>query len=521
VTDTAVITLVLAAAIALFLVREGQIAGGVDAAAFPLDDSFIHLHFARNVAEGQGFSYNPGHPVSGSTAPLWTLLLAAGFAVLGDRLLWVKALGIAGTLATALLARWLGALWTGSRGWGLVAGTATAMAGPLVWGALSGMEVSLAAMLVTASIVAETRGRPVAAALGIALATLARPEAVVCMPLLWLAGPITLVRTAAYGGILAAVVAPWVLFNLATTGTPLPATAAAKIEGGIVARLAGTREGVTTTLVTRPWRFEVEWVTWLTSVSWLLAALVLLGLGRLTWRRKRVTAIAAALAIHPIAMAVLAPYRGPGFQEGRYSIHLLPLAVTTAVVGLAGWPWQRESLVSRPSAGERWRRWAVGTVFLASFALALWPAASRYGWAVQNISGMQVRLGRWVHEHVPREARLAVNDVGAIAYLSRREIVDVMGLVTPAVIPYRREGEAGIRRFLERQCPDYLIIFPEWFPGLSAASELFSPIHRVRLEHNTVVGADEMVVYETVWNRRGRARPCGSRARGPGDALNG
>ena len=99
--------------------------------------------------------------------------------------------------------------------------------------------------------------------------------------------------------------------------------------------------------------------------------------------------------------------------------------------------------------------------------------------------------------------------MGAIAYLSRREVVDVMGLVTPAIIAYRRQGEAGVLNYLERACPDYLIIFPAWFPALSAMSDRFTPIHRVRLDHNTVAGAAEMVVYETAWNRwRRPARPC-------------
>jgi hypothetical protein len=66
----------------LFLLRERQIAGS---AGFPLDDSWIHLHFARNIAEGAGFSYNPGVPVAGSTAPLWTLLLA--FLLFGGKIL--------------------------------------------------------------------------------------------------------------------------------------------------------------------------------------------------------------------------------------------------------------------------------------------------------------------------------------------------------------------------------------------------------------------------------------------------
>ncbi len=43
----------------------------------PLDDAWIHFQFARNLATGYGLSFNPGQPTSGTTAPLWTFLLAA------------------------------------------------------------------------------------------------------------------------------------------------------------------------------------------------------------------------------------------------------------------------------------------------------------------------------------------------------------------------------------------------------------------------------------------------------------
>jgi hypothetical protein len=152
----------------------------------------------------------------------------------------------------------------------------------------------------------------------------------------------------------------------------------------------------------------------------------------------------------------------------------------------------------------------LAAVALLVGALAsLIPAATRYGWAVQNIEAMQVHLGHWVLRHTPPTARLAVNDVGAIAYISRREIVDVMGLVTPAIIPFRREGEAGVLRYLEQVCPDYLIVFPAWFPTLTAMTDRFHPVYRVRLDHNEVAGADELVVYEAAWSRwRSDRRPC-------------
>lgn len=462
----------------LFLGAERRIAGAV---GFPLDDSWIHLHFARNLAEGAGFAYNPGVPVAGSTAPLWTLLLGLAFALGGPSLLLVKALGVAATVATALLTR------AAVLGWGAApqAGTSAALAllavGPVVWAALSGMEVPLAAALVAGALAADSRGREVLAAALAALAPLARPEAIVFSTLLALARP-SRQRIAVFAVLTAAALAPAVAFSLATVGLPVPATAAAKVEGGLLGLLAGEREPWRRLLIDRPADFALDWARWLWTGHPLLPLALVPALVAV-WRRHGAALglPALALVIHPAATALLAPYRGPGFQEGRYSTHLLPLAFVVLAAAL----------------GPRWspRRTAGVAAWLALALVGLLPAAERYGWGVQNINAMQVHLGRWVDRHLPARARLAVNDVGAIAYVSRREVIDLMGLVTPEIIPYRRRGELGVIDFLRQRCPDYVIIFPAWFPTLAARHDLLEPLYRVRLERNLVAGAPEMVVY--------------------------
>jgi hypothetical protein len=504
------VALPLAAGLAIFLIREGRIAG---VHGFPLDDAWIHLHFARNIAEGAGFSYNPGTPVSGSTAPLWTLALAGVFWTAGAHPVWAKCLGAGCALAAALVTRSLVLEWTGARRTAALAGALVALSGPLLWGALSGMEVTLAALLVTGALLSHARTRPLAASVLLGLAILARPEASLLVPLVALAGPIGWRPIGGLLGALALLVGPWVAFNLATVGGPLPATAVAKVGGGLVALLRGAREPLSMLLVERPLRFVGDWVAVLWSVNAPASLLLLPGILALWRRRGRRDALPAlALLVHPLGMALLAPYREPSFQEARYSIHLLPLAVAVATAALhpggAGPAWGAPRRWPRALTGARARAGAAGLLLVAALA-GLWPAAGRYGWAVQNIEAMQVALGRWVVQHTPAGARLALNDVGAIAYLSRRTVVDLMGLVTPAVLPYRRDGDAGVRRFLERACPDYLIIFPDWFPELAARAEDFPPIHHVHLAPNAVAGADRMVVYRTPWNRWQRdARPC-------------
>jgi len=491
--DDLLVVAALLLPLALYLVRERQIAG---AQGFPLDDSWIHLQFARNLAAGAGFSYNPGEPVAGSTAPLWTLLLGAGAVVASASLATAKVIGVVATLAAALITRRAALAWGTPPDVALVAAIALVWMGPLAWGALSGMEVSLAAMLVAAALLAHARDRILVSAACAALAVLARPEALLLVPLLVAARPLTLRRVAVFTAVTVIVVAPAVLFSLSTAGTPYPATAAAKVEGGLVGWLGGVREPAAVTWIERPAAFFKEWLLWLTTTHWLLPIALVPAL-ILGWRRggRALGLVELALVAHPLGMALLAPYRGPAFQEGRYSIHLLPLAVLAIAVAM-GRPGTAGPAAAAPAAGRR--RWVLGlaaAAWLAIAAATLVPAATRYAWGVQNINAMQVHLGRWVDARLPKTARIALNDIGAIAFFSRRDVIDLMGLVTPEIIPYRRRGESGVMDYISETCPDYVIIFPAWFPRLAASTETLQPIYSVRLERNEVAGAPEMVVY--------------------------
>jgi len=474
------LTLVLAAAVplVLFTIRERLVAG---TSGFPLDDSWIHLHFARNVAAGLGFVYNPGRPMAGSTAPLWTLLLAAGAFVAGATVVMAKVIGVACAIGAALVTRRAALAWGASPAAGTVGAVALLWTGPIAWGGLSGMEVTLASLLVAGALLALARDQLWWTVALASLAVLARPEAALLLPLLALARPLAIGRIAAFVLVPAAVLAPMVAFAWATVGAPYPATAAAKVEGGLIGWLAGTHEPLEQTLLFRPWAFAREWIAWLWQTHPLLP-LALLALP-LAWRRggRALGVTGLALLAHPLGMALLAPYRGPGFQEGRYSIHLLPLAVVVLAVAFDATP----ARLRRP-------------VLALWLALALWtlvPASERYAWGVENIEAMQVKIGHWVDTNLPPKARLALNDIGAIAFVSRREVIDLMGLVTPEILPYRRQGEDGVIRYVTEVCPEYVIIFPTWFPRLAGRTDLIEPLYRVVLPRVEVSGGPEMVVY--------------------------
>ena len=174
-------------------------------------------------------------------------------------------------------------------------------------------------------------------------------------------------------------------------------------------------------------------------------------------------------------------------------------------------PGGREAPHGTPRTGSRWHR--VTALLLVASVTAVGPAASRYGWAVtehRRHAGAPGGMGR--RAHAAAGAARAERRGGHRLCVPAGGGGHRVGLVTPGIIPYRRQGEAGVLRYLERACPDYLIIFPVWFPQLAAMSDRFTPIYRIRLDHNKVAGADEMVVYETPWTgARGTRASCDAR----------
>jgi hypothetical protein len=145
----------------------------------------------------------------------------------------------------------------------------------------------------------------------------------------------------------------------------------------------------------------------------------------------------------------------------------------------------------------------VGALVVAGTAWRLPTMARLYAWNVDNINEMHVALGEWAAEHTPPDAVLALNDIGAITYVSERPIVDLAGLVTPEVIPLLRvpDRDARLADFMAEQGVQYVVIFPNWFPDLAARTDVLEPVYQVTLDRNTIAGGEMMVVYRAHWRR--------------------
>lgn len=488
------------------------------AAGLPLDDSWIHLRYADSLAQGYRLSLNRGEPTPGATSPLWVALIAGAIRMGISPLAAGQAISIAFNVLAVLAAYHLAVLVIGARGaW--IAAALCCSSGILAWSAGAALEVGLFNFLSLHALrlhVANTHGRwrsALAEALLIGLAIWARPEAVGLLAVLTVSNAWACLATgvsrrrafATFGqsvcqaALAIAIAAPYSWFSQVTIGRPLPSTFYVK---------AGA-----------PFSFEfvgqclVSFVETLASESPLVALAAGLGiavtLARMLSRPRQVSLMGWVVGL-PMAYGIIGNTEA-GANFGRHFYILIPGVMVLAALGIRATAHLLVRLTRRPSVGGH----IVRVAALVLVMDLLWHAYGRgqqFVLNVKNINDMQVAAAAWVRDNVSPRHTVAVNDIGAIAFHADRPIMDLRGIATPEILPflerYGRPGEptrdSGVLEFLEQARPDYLLVFPEWYPRTLAALQRRGIIERVaaiRISHNITCGSDTLLVLRARWSR--------------------
>jgi hypothetical protein len=118
----------------------------------PLDDTWIHFTFARNLSQYGSFGLNPGEFSGGATSPLWVLILALAYGLTHQMFFSALALGALFTLLTALSVYHLVCDLTKNKNVSFFAAAFSLVSGRFLWGSFSGMEVPLFAFLTVQAI---------------------------------------------------------------------------------------------------------------------------------------------------------------------------------------------------------------------------------------------------------------------------------------------------------------------------------------------------------------------------------
>jgi len=505
------VTLCAVAAAVVYCAVEATLLGGH--LGFPLDDSWIHLQFARNLAAGAGLSYNPGELVTGSTSPLWTALLSLLFHLPGNVVAWTKLAGISAFVLAVRATFRLGRLTGLDRRLSTLASLLTAGTYWLVWSALSGMEICLFLWLSLEGLILQTRevrggGQRALALPVLGLAALARPEGLLLLMLAVaervvqrLRSPAGEARRGAWralllGAVGAAVVAvPTFAFYAVVGGSPLPTTFGAKAGVAHVLLPDGRYLIMVLGVLFRP----QPWLTLLAGG----------GMAALGWRwlRSRHESVLPALWVLalPFAYSLLAQGKSALLGNfGRYYFPLFPLVILLGCLALAA---ARSGAVDVPRRAL-WRALAIVVLALPTFYTLLYGAAF-YARNVVNVEDGDVRAGLWLARHVPPQALIAVQDIGAMKFFAPQPVLDLAGIVTPAVqgavrgaiSPEDRTGQAGMLRFLAERRPDYLVVFPSWYPALVASGTGFELVHGFDVPDNITLADDRLLVFKTPWTR--------------------
>jgi hypothetical protein len=415
-----------------------------------VEDAYITLRYAENLAQGHGFVYNLGERVLGTTTPLFTLLLALAAALGLDALTAGKAICILADGAVCLLLwRLLASL--GRPTAGLVAGLLYATASAPINFSIGGMETALVTLAGLTAIYGYVYRRGGVMAVSLALLFLFRIDGLLLAAILFAGWWLHERRIPWKWLALAVVIAlPWVLFATAYFGSPIPASATAKML--VYHR---TRQLFLPNSQTLRHQFVGDPVHMVLFLVAVLGAVI-------AWRRyPRLRApLVWFVAYH---LAILAS-RAPVEAFGWYLVPPLPVYYVAAGIGivhlgrvaLSPWmkpdgPWRN---IPRPAIGV-----ACVLVLAAPLVFNLRSTQRHIAAAQQTEDVLRKPIGLWLAANTEPRERVLLESIGYIGYFSRRPILDMVGLVSPEVVPsYRQEVQFPLGDIVTRFRPEIMVL---------------------------------------------------------------
>lgn len=474
-----------------------------------IDDAFITYRYARNLLSGNGFVFNPGEYVLGTTTPLYTLLLTVFGSLSGGgqadlitlALLLNAAAGAIACVLIMAIGRQLGHPLAG-----LGAAAVWSVAPMGVTFAIGGMETSLFIALILATYYFHLAGSRVVLGITAAALLLTRPDG-----LLFLA-PVALdqirqivARRAELGwreltaaaSAFALPLAAWSAFAAAYFGSPIPHSITAKVAAYRLPAEAG--------LVRLLQHYATPFLGHLTfGTAWIAVGLILfpvlflLGTLRLVRSRPETWPLAAAPWIYLVAYAIANPlifrwYLAPplpiyflgifiGLQRVGNDMKfpsLLPLTTAAALLmSVNGWALHPDHGPDRPAPE------------MAYIELEL----------------LYERAGRELREEVTEDQMIAAGDVGALAYYSEARILDTLGIISPqSTAFYPADPDLYVINYaippelVLELTPDYLVILEVYGRrGLLQNSHFQAHYDLIESLETDIYGSEGMLVFSRV-----------------------
>jgi hypothetical protein len=485
-----------------YLIAEYSIAGQRFGA--PLDDVWIHFRFAENFAHGFFYQYNPGEPTPGTTSPLWVIILSIPFLfspglILPYALLMSSLFFLAALIELYRLCLRLGfdAIYS------LFITLITMASGRLLWSSLSGMEITLfclLSILVFKNHLKEISSGKVSLYTGLLLGIAAntRPETYLLAGIYYIT-VIILLRNHLKENIgklvlsiliFIALLLPYPVFSYIHTGGFLPNTYEGQV--GVMKYIPN-------------FTFLVETGKIFVKDNLIVLLLWFIGMGYFIYSiiKKKIDVKFLLINLWVLLLPAVSSVAAPNWRHhGRYLIPLIPFINIIAIYILRK--------LHRHFENREYKRYVLLRKISIALVLILSVNsgvlfANVLGWNVENINDQQGRIGSWLKANLPDEKAFGMNDIGMIAYINKKYVVDMAGLVSPEVFKFQKmsyeDGTKALFRFLRDKGVNYIIIYPDWYEYImNNYSNAFESVYSARLENNTICGGIEMFVYRINWD---------------------
>ena len=433
-----------------------------------VDDAYISLRYARNLANGYGlvFSTDGKAPIEGYTNFLWVLLEAPLFLLklpVGVTLVAVKLMGIGFGLGTIIVAYLMARLITDSIRVGLIASLLLSAVPYLSFWAVGGLETTMYVfwlMLGLYSYVVEVRQSRMHfwSMLWFTLLALTRPEGLVLalgilvydlatnavgsdQPVLprrlRLALPGALLFILALGA--------YFIWRYNFYGFPLPNTFYAR-SGTIGVHQLYSR-------LTQMWPF----IAYLLPIG----TIACLGFLRLLEMRGREALMLTSGALALLAFGFAAKNEWmPGF---RYELPSVAVLIPLCSAGL-------DMMLVQNAEGQRWR-WAAGGARLCMLTLLgmflLHPATKLNvnQYYTNGLNRAHVALGKWLKQYAPRGASYAGWDMGAVPFYS--ELPSIIEIYPEGILSTHTTHVGYEIAYFLSLSPSFVVLPPEPNPKRS------------------------------------------------------
>lgn len=492
-----------------------SLAAGQGNLLMPLDDVYIHFQYARQIALGQPYVYNPGQPpTSGATSFLYPYILAFGYLIGFQGLnlgLWAMLVGALALLASMQAIYRLCCAANAPVWLGVFTAILFAVTGSISWHYMSGMETGLICCLTLWTLYAVVQKQQHEFVIAATLLALIRPEGSIMAVLA--SGVMVLYvwrdnafevrkKTRIIAPLLLPVLALGLqpLVNLLLTGTVVASGNQSKSILGMVPLIPEVVIDRIWMNFTRIWgefiggeQGEIIYLPLFLGMLGLISLIILLF--KKNWRLIGWLLIGWMLAVSAAVSTLDTAF----WHFKRYQMPLLVLAFP-----LTGW------LLARGWLGLKTSRRRYSLTLLTFIIFALLSAASLrqflsyYLINIHYVYQQPYQMALWLQANTPEDATIAVHDTGMMRYMGGRTTLDIVGLTTPRAAEYWRNGPGSTAEFIMREQPEYIASYGRghgYGLVLLANTRLYGeplaefPVN-LRQEDNVALAADYQGIYQ-------------------------